>query len=174
MTCLLRKNLKLILNKNLYPVIINMRLIDYTNINLIRNDFIIKTVNNKFIIKSKFFEEQYDTDIPVINKNNNVNYNKISSGTEAFILKKILTPAYNISFSTNSKKYSVTINTDGEIPLEWIMELNNIYRLNYIHTGYYKSSTTYNCEKILNNMSDDEIIDVNNKLLWIMQNKIIY
>ena len=171
MACILRNNFKYLLNRNLYPIIINMKLVDYKNINLIRNDFMIRTENNKFIIKSKIFEEHYNTDIPIINKNNNYNNIKTFHGTEAFVLKKILRPSHNILFNTIEKNYSITINSDGEIPIDWIMELNNIYRLNYIHTFYYKSAVTYNCEKILNNMNDDEIIEVNEKLLDIMNNK---
>jgi len=151
-----------------------MSLVDYNNINLIRNDFMIRTSNNKFIVKSKIFKEQYDTDIFIINKNNNKNYIKSSHGNEAFILKKILTPSHNISFNIIKRNNSITISSDGEIPIEWMMELHNTYRLNYIHTCYYKSYVTLNCEKILNNMNDDEIIEVEKNLISIMDNNIIY
>ena len=170
MTNIIRNNLLSLLNKNLYHVTIKMRLVDFKNINIERNDFIMKTTNNEFFIKSYYFEERYNTNIIIDNKLHNKVDNNIIEKTcytnNAFILKKILFPNYYMSFDISKDKYFVNINTNYELPIDWITELNNKYNFNSMKIFSY-GYNNYNYKNIINNLNDEDIIKIDEKIIKI-------
>ena len=174
MTTILRKNLISVLNDNLFPVVIRMRISDFQNINIHTNDFIMKTINNNFIVKSHNFQEIYKTNIcnNEYQKNNiECNELKTSCTSGAFVLKKLLLPEYKMAFIKTQYNYSITINTHGEIPHEWLKVLYNTHHFDLFYTSYTKSNTTIYCENIINDLTDDDVIKLDKKLRNIMDDK---
>ena len=171
MTQIIRNNLLSLLNKNLYHVTIKMRIVDFKNINIKRNDFIMRTINNEFFIKSLYFEERYKTNIIIDEKLDNSHIIKNTYDTNsAFILKKLLFPNYYMSFDISKDKYFVNITTNGELPIEWITELNNKYNFNSMKIFSYGNNNYY-YKNIINNLDDSEIIKIDEKLIKITNKK---
>jgi hypothetical protein len=172
MSYILRKNLISIINNNLYPNVINMKLIDFKNINLVNNNFIMRTIDNRFIIKSLNLQEIYKTSVKIDKSKKNINEKTINT-CSSFVLKKLLMPNNdnNMLFNIDKTGYFVTIITNGEIPNNWMNELNDNYRLKLFCISYTPSIVSMKCEKILNNLSDEDIIKVDKQLMTIMNDK---